>query len=264
MKPFDSERTKFWDPETPPPTKRFERDGRNGIALWASIIGGSALLGYGLIRRDRAGLATAVAGTALVFRGSRRAQGAGRAVLSPEFDLEHSVTVGRTAEDLYRFWENASNFRRFMYNVKRVDELGHNRQRWVFIGPRNREIEVRTEVISKISNRLISWQTEPGQPYEEWGSVEFTPTLREDETTVTMNISYRLPRGYLSKGIATVAGLDPAQMTRESLRRFKQLMEAREVATIHGQASGRRGVADKGMERLLREQVPAASSRQVG
>jgi hypothetical protein len=80
-----------------------------------------------------------------------------------------------------------------------------------------------------------------------------------------MNISYRLPARYLSKGVAMVAGVDPAQMTRESLRRFKQVMEAGEIATTHGQPSGRRGAIDKGMQMLLREQVPAeASKRHVG
>jgi uncharacterized membrane protein len=178
-------------------------------------------------------------------------------------DLEYSVTILRPADELYRFWENPENFPRFMYRVKRVVDLGNHRQRWIFAGPRKREIELRVEVISNIPNRLISWQTEPGQPYEEWGSVEFTPALRDGETEVTMDISYRMPAGYIGRGIAALAGLDPAQLARESLRRFKQLMEAGEIATTQGQPSGRRGITDKGMQMLLGEhaQLPAAATR---
>jgi uncharacterized membrane protein len=271
MKSYEAEQTNWWDPETLPGSERPGRGHHNGgvfrageFPMWASIIGGGALLGYGLMRRDRRGLASAVAGSALLFQGSRQAKDSGIAeALNPEMDLEYSVTIMRPADELYRFWENPENFPRFMYRVKRVIDLGNHRQRWIFAGPRKREIELRVEVISNIPNRLISWQTEPGQPYEEWGSVEFTPALRDGETEVTMDISYRMPAGYLGKGIAALAGLDPAQLARESLRRFKQLMEAGEIATTQGQPSGRRGIADKGMQMLLGEhaQLPAAATR---
>ena len=39
--------------------------------------------------------------------------------------------------------------------------------------------------------------------------------------------------------MAQLLGKEPGQMIKEELRRFKQLMETGEIATIDGQSSGR-------------------------
>jgi len=48
------------------------------------------------------------------------------------------------------------------------------------------------------------------------------------------------PAGKLGATVAKLFGEAPDQQISDDLRRFKQLMEAGEVATTEGQSSGRR------------------------
>jgi hypothetical protein len=52
-------------------------------------------------------------------------------------------------------------------------------------------------------------------------------------------MNYNLPGGKLGANLAQIIGADPAPVIKDDLRRFKQLMETGEIATIRNQTSGR-------------------------
>ena len=54
-----------------------------------------------------------------------------------------------------------------------------------------------------------------------------------------MRLQYEPPGGKLGSAVAWMFGEEPTQTVREDLRRFKQVMEAREVPTTVGQPQGR-------------------------
>jgi len=58
-------------------------------------------------------------------------------------------------------------------------------------------------------------------------------------TVVDVQLEYRPPLGAPSVVVARLFGEQPWQQVRDDLRRFKQIMEAGETATIFGQTSGR-------------------------
>jgi uncharacterized membrane protein len=52
-------------------------------------------------------------------------------------------------------------------------------------------------------------------------------------------MNYNPPAGKVGIGIAYLLGAEPSQLIKEDLRRFKQIIETGEIATIEGQPSGR-------------------------
>jgi uncharacterized membrane protein len=47
-----------------------------------------------------------------------------------------------------------------------------------------------------------------------------------------------LPQASVGAAFAKLFGEEPSQQVSDDLRRFKQLMETGEIATVHGQPSG--------------------------
>jgi uncharacterized membrane protein len=54
-----------------------------------------------------------------------------------------------------------------------------------------------------------------------------------------VDLEYRPPAGVIGAAMAKLSGRTPQREIDESLRRFKQLMEAGEIITTDGQSAGR-------------------------
>lgn len=70
--------------------------------------------------------------------------------------------------------------------------------------------------------------------------MRFQPAPEGRGTEVKVVIEYNPPGGALGAAIAKVFGEEPEQQIGDDLRRFKQLMEAGEIATNEGQPTGNR------------------------
>jgi len=57
-------------------------------------------------------------------------------------------------------------------------------------------------------------------------------------TEVKVVMEYQPPGGVLAAAVAKLFGEEPEQQVGDELNRFKQLMEAGEIATIEGQPKG--------------------------
>ena len=71
------------------------------------------------------------------------------------------------------------------------------------------------------------------------GRVEFIDAPGGRGTVVHISMEYNPPAGSLGAAFAKLFGREPGQQINTDLRRFKQIVEAGEVATIEGQPSGR-------------------------
>ena len=58
-----------------------------------------------------------------------------------------------------------------------------------------------------------------------------------------VSLRYAPPAGKLGAAAAKLFGAEPSQQIKDDLRRFKQLLEAGEIATTEGQPSGARSLA---------------------
>jgi uncharacterized membrane protein len=153
--------------------------------------------------------------------------------------VEDSVTINRAPADLYRYWRDFRNLPRVMPHLTsvRVDTERHSH--WVAQGPAGTTVEWDAEIIDDQPDTLIAWRSLAGADVDHTGSVRFEEAPGGRGTSVRLCMVYHPPGGALGAVVATLFGKEPGQYMQEGLRRFKQLMEAGEIATTAGQPSAR-------------------------
>lgn len=221
------------------------------IERWLSAIGGGALAIYGLRRLDLKGLLMGLAGGELFFRGIsghsyiyqaldmttvEESPSTRKSLPGKGIRVSRSVTIERSAQDLYRFWRDVENAPQYMLNLESVTTTDPRKSHWVARLPGGKTIEWNAEITDDQPGRLIAWRIKGKSLVGRQGQILFEPTNNKRGTVVTTEISFPRLRGVLGKMLAYV----PEQIAHENLRRFKELMEAGEIATIKGQPRGQR------------------------
>jgi uncharacterized membrane protein len=229
---------------------------------WLSMAAGGALAAYAARRRDVPGGIAAVAGAALLYRGSTghclinaaigrdSAHRSGEAAIADfESDtrdrlrgprgihVEESITINKPVGEIYRFWRNLENLPQFMEHLESVSARDGGVSHWVAKGPAGMKVEWDARIINEVENRVIAWQSLEGSTVATAGSVTFTESPRGTELRV--HFQYDPPGGKLGAVVARLLGEEPNQTVREDLRRLKRVLETGEVPTIQGQPSGR-------------------------
>lgn len=207
----------------------------------ASLAGGSLLTWYGLRRRGIGGGAAAVAGAALLYHGA-----GGYSTLSRRMGLEapqptqiaKSMTIRRTAEEVYAFWRNLENLPRFMTHLQRVEQTDATHSHWTLALPSGQILEWDSKIIEDEPNRVLRWVSLPDSSVRNSGSVEFRPAPGNRGTEIHVNFTYEPGTGRVE--LARLARPITAQLIAEELRHCKQILEAGEIPSIDGQTSCRR------------------------
>jgi uncharacterized membrane protein len=197
--------------------------GKSNVALWGALLGGGALLAYGISRR--------------------------RAAKGPLL-ASSTVTVNAGPEQVYSFWREFENLPRFMHHLKSVKSQAE-RSQWKAVGPGGIGVSWEAEIVADRPNELISWRSLPGSTVQVDGSVEFTRATGDRGTQITAIVMYEPPAGAAGRAVAMLFGKDPSFMMEQDLRRFKALIEAGEIPTVEGQSHGPRslvGHAAKAMD----------------
>jgi uncharacterized membrane protein len=221
----------------------------------ASVIGGAALVAFGLTRKSWGGWALAALGGGLVYRGAaghcemyhalgiQTDKRSGRNVSVPYqlgVRVDRSVTIDKPAGEIYQFWRNLENLPKFMNFLESVQEIDNKHSHWVAKGPAGSQIQWKAEIINEIENELIGWRSLPGADVPNAGSVQFKPAPDNSGTVVKVELQYDPPGGAVGAIIGKLFGNDPARLVDEDLRRLKMLLETGEIPTVRGQPSGRR------------------------
>lgn len=223
---------------------------------WASALVGGGLAIFGLTRRTWGGVVLALVGGSLIYRGSTGhchmydALGVNTAGTESDNPLvsvpanrgikvEKSVTINKSPAELYSFWKNFENLPRFMNHLESVKTTSEGRSHWVAKAPAGRTVEWDAEIYNEKENELIAWRSLEGADVDNAGSVRFEAAPGGHGTVVKVTLKYDPPGGIIGATIAKLFGEEPSQQIEEDLRRFKQVMEAGETATIEGQPSGR-------------------------
>ena len=226
----------------------------------ASAIGGGALTIFGITKGGVSGLALALLGGGLAWRGLSghcnvyEVMGINTAGHKNQqaaiqegqgINVEKSVTINKTPEELYRFWSNLENLPRFMKHLESVRPLDDKVSHWVAKGPLGTTVEWDAEIINKKENEFIAWRSVEGATVSNAGSVRFEQQLGENGTVVKVSLSYNPPGGIIGATFAKLFGENPEQQIEEDLRRFKQVMETGETASVQGQSSGRSAASNR-------------------
>lgn len=235
-------------PEQLPSLQRGSKGVNVGRAeRWVSALAGLGLVGVGLVRGRPLGWALAAVGGSLIHRGlvghSRlyAALGISTAVPGPRGVLvQQRITVLTDRQQLYRAWRQLDSLPRFLSHVEAVQLLGEGRSRWRVRGPLGRSVEWVAVLTEEREGEALSWSTLRGSSVSHVGTVRFSdaPVGRGTEMEVTLH--YRARGGRAGVVLARLLGEEPKRQLADDLRRFKQLMEAGEIATVTPQPSGRR------------------------
>jgi uncharacterized membrane protein len=185
------------------------------------------------MRRSPMGLILGLAGAALLARGatnqplrslmSGRSLGLGGMGLNQTIDLEKSIHIDASPDEVYDMFANYENFPRFMSHVVEVRDLGRRRSHWTVKGPGGSEFEWNSIVTEQSRPHRLAWRTEPGAEIPQTGSIHLEP--HRGGTDVTIRMSYTPPAGALGHGLATLLGSDPKSQMDEDLARMKAYIE---------------------------------------
>ena len=210
---------------------------------WASVIGGSAMVLLGLQQRSLRGVLTALAGGSLAYHGFQGEKSlpdvVGEAVgLNKVIRVERTVTINKPAEELYNYWHDFAKLPTFMKHIQSITVMDLRRSHWVAKAPMGQSIEWDADLIDDRPNELIAWASIEGADVDHSGFVRFKP-VGDRGTEVKVVTEYNPPGGILGSALAKLFGEEPEQQIGDELNRFKQLMEAGEIATTEGQSTCR-------------------------
>ena len=216
---------------------------------WGTVLGGSALLAYGLIRRRRlTDMFMAGIGAAIAYRGLSQSDVVNRSLKrlalhtksTTPIEVGTSMTIECPVDEVYEFWRNLENLPRFMKHLALVEAIDEERSRWVARLPTGITLEWTAEIVEDRPNELLAWQSVRGSDIYNEGFVTFEPVFDGAGTELHAHIIYHPPAGEFGARIAGFFEELQARFVREDLRSFKRLMETGELPTIEGQPSARR------------------------
>lgn len=185
---------------------------------------GDLLSGWGVTKNQLWGILGAVAGGALLFKGTRSGS---KSKVSPKsiIEVKTSVLIKKPKEELYAYWRNLENLPDFMSHLKLVNEIDEKRSLWVAEGPGGiGRIEWEAEITWEQENSILAWRSLPDSEIENSGEVRFEP-VGSKKTIVETTINYRPPAGKAG-GVAAKL-LNPAfkKVLENDLKEFKNIME---------------------------------------
>jgi len=204
-----------------------------GMLAWlglhqSGLLGtGLALVGGGLIYRGLSGHCPMYSALGKNSAGKHSAQASVAA--GHGFKITQSVAIRASAEDLFNIWRDFENLPRFMSHIIRI-RARRNRSHWVARGPVGTPIAWDAEIVTEDPGRMIAWRSLEGSQVSTAGSVHFTPLPGGRGTEVLVTLKYDPPGGALGTWLAWAFRQDPERVIREDLGRFKQMVEAGEIA----------------------------------
>jgi len=225
-------------------------NGHHAWPRWGAILGGSALAAFGLSRRSKSGAALAAAGGLLAYGGTKINSA------PQEFHAEATFTINVSPEEAFRFWSNFENLPRFMSHLESVRVVGDRRSEWTARAPLQMRIKWTAQIVDQRENQWIVWRSDPDSLVPNNGSVQFRKAPGDRGTEVTVALQYAPPAGPIGKAFASMFGKNPEHVVREDLRKFKQLLEAGEIATTVGQPHGRRSAMVKAKHVIFTDNRP--------
>jgi uncharacterized membrane protein len=152
--------------------------------------------------------------------------------------VRRAMTINRPAEDLFNFWSDVEKAPMYMNSIESVRKTGEHTSHWTAKDPLGNTVEWNSEVVQVNRPRLIAWQVKGTSLTANAGRVIFEPASNGRGTIVTLELDFLQGVSQAGKRFGKLSTMLPEALTRETLRHFKELMEAGEVPTLSGQPVG--------------------------
>lgn len=171
--------------------------------------------------------------------------------------LTRAVTIQRDPSSLYQAWRGFQSLPRLIDQVEQVQELSETRTRWTVRGPGDKTYTWEADIIRDEPDAVIAWKADGDVAHS--GSINFRPLPFHRGTEVKVSIEYIPPAGQIGTALAKLFGAGPKEILDRALHRFRQAMEAGELATTAGQPVG---AGRAGEERLTDDDVRDIADRE--
>jgi len=224
----------------------------------ASAVFGAGLVITGLRRRSLRGLVATAAGGWLLYRGlgrpdvrskvaemrSETPQRSDSGVPPAALDVERSITIEESAEELYERWREPETHEQLWAHFADVSRPDEDEQHWAVGGPMDVTVEWDAEVTEDEPGEFLRWESLPGATVPNEGSVRFPPRPDREETEVTLHVRFDPPGGSLTTVTADRLDFVPDAVAGQVLDRFKALVETGEIPTTTESNPSGRGSGD--------------------
>jgi len=207
---------------------------------WIPIALGAAALAAALGGRKKGAAALALgaiagAGAAGAMRSARGESANARA--QPE--IERSITIGKTADELRQRWLDPQTLPQIMAGFATVQQAGAGRLHWKLAGPLGRACEWDTETVERAGDG-VGWRSVSDAAVANEGAIRFHPASGGRGTVLTLRLRLEPPGGALGEWIVQLLGTTPLRVVADgALRRFKNLVETGEIPTTARQPAAR-------------------------
>lgn len=236
------------DAATPAGARRSPRQHMGRAERAASVVAGGTLAGWGVRRGGILGWLAGLTGSMLIARGITGMAPVRRALTPSELEKEEarkrgwgsaaavswSVTINRPRQELYDYWRDFSNLADVMEYVEKVDVIDDTHSEWTVRGPAGVSLKWHAVVTEDLPGQRIAWSSDQKTMVKNTGWVEFRDAGDGEGgdrgTEVHAYILYEPPAGQTGRMLAKLLHREPGIQLRRDLRRFKQLMEAGEIA----------------------------------
>ena len=181
-------------------------------------------------------------GAGLAYAAVKAIKNANGEEVARDVHVETSIMIDKSPEQLYSFWRDFKNLPLFMKHLESVISMDDGRTHWVakgIGGIAESKVEWDAEIYNEIENEMIAWRSVDNADIVNAGSVRFQAGPEGHGTYVRVTLNYNPPAGRVGASLTQLLGTAPDQLIKEELRRFKQLIETGEIATVGGQSSGR-------------------------
>jgi uncharacterized membrane protein len=223
-----------------------------------STLAGGSLIAYGIKRKDWLGALLGLVGGGLALRGAtghcqvydaldfdtngesllEKGKAKAKDWFEQKVEVVKSVTINKSADELYNFWRNFENLPKFMNHLESVKVLDDKKSEWTAKAPLGYEAHWGAVITEDKENEKIAWRSVENSQIPNSGKVEFLPTV-DRGTIVKVTIQYAPPAGKLGALASYFLTEEPDTQIAEDLRRFKSLMETGLIMQVEGQPSGR-------------------------
>ena len=207
---------------------------------WISAAIGGGMIAYGLRRRRGSGALLALAGGALLLRGilgrslfykilgvnSATGEGMpGQGKTANLLRMDKSITIARSAEEVYRQIRELENLPSLFGHLKSVETLSGTRSRWTARMPTGADLAWDSLLSEDRPNRKLAWHTDEESSLRSEGAIVLDP-LPGNRTQVGVHLEYSLPAGKTGRIFAKLFGKHPDRLLDEELHRFKSRLES--------------------------------------
>lgn len=212
-----------------------------------SMAAGAFLIGLGALRRDRAGVVVAAAGTGLAWRGATgrcplyRSMNLSTADAAEGVVLRAEATISAPREVVYRCWTEFTRHPRFSSRVEQAESTGVGQVRWTFRIPLGHDLHWVTEVVQESPGERLVWRTVEESDIDHRGVAEFYDAPGGRGTELHLTVLVAPPMGPLGRVVGRLIRRLPKEWLETELLQFKQWVETHELATVEGQPSGGKG-----------------------